>query len=188
MAHRPFAMAPSASSRSTLRRGLLAVGAGLAALALAACGFNVQTNQPYTPSEGVNADVGSYQAVPAVKVRNLMILTRTQGTGFLSASIGAAQPDEALTAVSATELNADGSDGAVLTVALTGPVVLGNNLVVLTDRAPITVTGPLQAGYTARVTLTFNKAGRVSIVAPVIDANTGPYATVSPPATTTSSS
>ena len=48
----------------------------------AACGFDVQTNQPYTPAEGVNYDVGN----PPVQVRNLMILSREDGVGFLSAT------------------------------------------------------------------------------------------------------
>jgi hypothetical protein len=175
----PFGRLPI---RSALRRALAAGGAGLAALALASCGFDAQTNKAYTPSEGVNADVGTYQTEPAVKVRNLMILSRAEGSGFLSASLTAATTGEALTSASATALNADGSDGAALTVKLPDPVSLGSNLVVLTDRAAITVTGAMTPGYTARITLSFSKAGQLTIVAPIVDANQGPYATVSPSA------
>ncbi len=183
MALRQNVLAPSAATRAVARRGLLAAGAGLAALALAACGFNVQTNKPYPPSEGVNADVGVYDNAPAVKVRNLMILSRAADTGFLSASLVAAQSGEALTGVSATALNADGSDGAVLTVTQPNPVGLGTNLVVLTDRAPITVTGKMVAGYTARITLTFSKAGQLTTVATIVDATQPQFATVTPLAT-----
>ena len=188
MAHRPNASAPSTPTRSVLRRGLVALGVGFAALALGACGFNVQTNKPYPPSEGVNSDVGTVGTEPAVKVRNLMILTRTDGSGFLSASLAAAQSGETLSGASATALNADGSDGAVLTVTVASPVELGTNLVVLTDGSPITVTGKMTAGYTARITLTFSKAGQLTVVAPIVDAAQAPYATVSPAAATASPS
>jgi len=144
----------------------------------AACGMEVQTTNPYTPADGINADVGEQGQV---KVRNLMILSRADGQGFLSASLVADQRD-ALTAVSAVPVKADGSDGTPLAVSIPDPVALGNNtLVVLTDRAPITLTGPdLKAGLEVKVVLQFATAGQLSLTIPVLNGNQRIYQTVSP--------
>jgi hypothetical protein len=54
-------------------------------------------------------------------------------------------------------------------------------MIVLTDGTPITVRSPdLVAGLTARLTLTFAKAGEVTVVVPVMDGNEPVYATISP--------
>jgi len=49
-----------------------------------ACGFNVQTNQPYTPGEGISVDAGD-PATPnkVVHVRNLMIISWGPGEGIV---------------------------------------------------------------------------------------------------------
>jgi hypothetical protein len=152
-------------------------------LTVAACGFNLQTNHPYTPSQGVNADIGGYNGV---KIRNLMILSRKTGQGFLSGTLYSGQPD-ALTSVSGNAIKSDGSDGGQLTTNLSTPVILGNGSVtVLTDRAPIRVLGAdLQAGLTARLTLQFRTAGSATLIVPVVDANQPEYATVRPQASPT---
>ena len=50
----------------------------------------------------------------------------------------------------------------------------------LTDSAPITISSPdLAAGQTARLTLTFAKAGEVTVLVPVMDGNEPQYATIS---------
>ena len=80
------------TSRARAPRTLVATLLGTALLLLmSACGMDAQTAQPYTPAEGVNANVGP--AGEWVQVRNLMILSREDGTGYLSASIVAQERD-----------------------------------------------------------------------------------------------
>jgi hypothetical protein len=143
--------------------------------------MNMQTLNPYTPAEGVNFDVGS------VHVRNVMILSRTPGEGFLSASMISNDRD-ALLSVSGTAIKADGTDGAPLTVTLPDPVAVGSNsMVVLTDRPLITVKSPdLEEGLVARLVFRFSTAGEVTTTAPVVDADQPAYATITPSPTPSS--
>ena len=168
------------------RTGVAWVLATCLVVAGAGCGMNAQTLQPYTPAEGVNVDVGGQGEV---QVRNLMILTRTPGEGFLSATLTATQPDT-LTRVSGTAAKADGSDGAPLAVTLAGPVQIEpGRPVVLTDQPFITVRSPdLKAGLKATLVLRFGTAGEVSIQVPVVDGNQHEYKTVTPPAASPSPS
>jgi hypothetical protein len=145
-------------------------------LLLTACGFNVQTNLPYTPADGVNLSVGS------VQVRNLMILSPAEGEGWVSASMSSPEQD-ALVGVSGKLITTDGAEGASLTATIPDPVALGNGTaVVLTDRPSfITVKADgLKAGMTVELTLEFSTAGQTTLRVPVIDANHPYYATVSP--------
>ena len=164
------------AGRSALRHGvkgralrtgaslLLAVGLVLSA---AACGMNVQTNRPYTPSDGVNVDVGD-PANPnkVVHVRNLSIISWAPGEGVVSGSIVTADRDS-LTAVSGTPIKVDGSEGVPFTGTIPSTVTVANGLqVVLTDQPPIIVKSPdLKAGLDAIVTLQFENAGEVTTVA-----------------------
>ena len=168
-----------------LRNGatlLLAIGLVLFA---AACGMNVQTNRPYTPSDGVNVDVGD-PANPnkVVHVRNLSIISWAPGEGVVSGSIVTADRDS-LTAVSGTPIKADGSEGAPFTGTIPSTVTVANGLqVVLTDQPPIIVKSPdLKAGLDAIVTLQFENAGEVTTRAPIVDGNIGPYVSLKPSAT-----
>jgi hypothetical protein len=144
-------------------------------LTAAACGMNVQTLNPYTPAEGVNFDVGG------VNLRNVMVLSRTEGEGFLSASLTASEADS-LVSVTGTAMKSDGSEGAPLTVTLPAPIEIPpGGLVVLTDGPLIEVTSAdLQSGLVAKLVLTFSKAGEVTTNAPVVDAEQPAYATISP--------
>ncbi|MBM7798304.1 hypothetical protein JOE57_001225 [Microlunatus panaciterrae] len=152
-------------------------------LTAVACGFDVQTLQPYTPSDGLNADAGG------VKIRNLMLLSHADGEAILSGSLVAYDRD-ALNSVSGTVVKADGTDGSSLTSSMANPVGLGNGvLVVLTDRAPIVLKGAdLKPGLEAKLVLTFSRAGEVKLTVPVVDANLPSYQTVSPAPSATPSS
>ena len=111
------------TSRARAPRTLVATLLGAALLLLvSACGMDAQTTQPYTPAEGVNANVGP--AGKWVQVRNLMILSREDGTGYLSASI-VAQERDAMTAVAGKPFTPDGTAGTPFTVTLPDPVGLG---------------------------------------------------------------
>jgi hypothetical protein len=154
-------------------------------LVVGACGFNVQTNRPYTPSEGVNADVGD-PANPndVVHLRNLAIISWTPGEGVVSGSIVTAGRDS-LTAVSGVPIKADGSEGVPFTGTIPSTVAVANGLqVVLTDQPPIIVKSPdLMPGLDAIVTLQFQNAGEVTMRAPIVDGNEGQYVSLKPSAT-----
>lgn len=148
-------------------------------LTAGACGFNAQTLQPYTPSDGVNLDVGEGEDL--VKVRNLLLISHEPGKAILSGSLVSGGQD-ALVGLSGTGLAEGNKDGAALEASVPNPVALGNNtMVVLTDRAPITVTGPdLKPGHEAKLVLQFSKAGDVKVTVPILDATDSAYKTVSP--------
>lgn len=145
-------------------------------LVLTACGFNVQTNLPYTPADGVNTEVG------AVQIRNLMVLSKTDGEGFLSASISSSQNDS-LTGVSGTVIKSDGSTGATLTATIPSAVTLnaGAAVVLTNEPAFITLKGDgITPGLTVDLTLQFSSAGATTLRVPVVDADHPYYVTVSP--------
>lgn len=173
-------------ARNRAHRSLVATLLGLALLTfMSACGMNAQTLQPYTPAEGVNFNVGP--TGKWVQVRNLMILSRGDGEGFVSASIVADERD-ALTAVAGKPFKADGSDGSPFQVTLPDPVGLTPDvLVVLTDREFITVkSDDLVVGGDAELTLTFSTVGEYTVRVPVVDADQSTYESVSPSPTPSS--
>lgn len=147
--------------------------------------MHVQTTRPYQPAEGVNADVGD-PATPnkVVHVRNLSIITWAPGDGVVSGSIVTADRD-ALTGVSGTPIKVDGTEGAPFTGTIPSTVTLANGLqVVLTGQPPIIVKSPdLMPGLDAIVTLQFENAGEVTVRAPIVDGNTGPYVSLKPSTT-----
>jgi hypothetical protein len=152
---------------------LLSLGLVLAATG---CGFQVQTNNPYTPADGVNFDVGS------VKIRNLTIVSKTKGEGFFAGSLISPDPDE-LVSITGTATKPDGTEGPQFTADISTPVTVNNNKwVILTDRPSlITVKSPeLEQGLTAKLLLTFRTAGEVTTFATVVDGNIPQYATISP--------
>lgn len=173
------------SSRARAPRTLVATLLSALLLLVSACGMDAQTSQPYTPAEGVNADVGP--AGKAVQVRNLMILSREDGTGYLSASI-VAQDRDAMTAVAGYPYKLDGAEGTPFTVTLPNPVGLSEDaLVVLTDRELIELKSPeLVVGADAQVTLTFSSAGELTIRVPIVDADQPDYASITPSPTPSS--
>ena len=172
-------------SRARAPRTLVATLLSALLLLVSACGMDAQTSQPYTPAEGVNADVGA--AGKAVQVRNLMILSREDGTGYLSASI-VAQDRDAMTAVAGYPYKLDGTEGTPFTVALPNPVGLSEDvLVVLTDRELIDLKSPeLVVGADAQVTLTFSSAGELTLRVPIVDADQPDYASITPSPTPSS--
>ena len=167
-------------------RAALAAAALAVVLPTAACGTDAQTLRPYTPSEGINFDVGD-QTKPdsVIHVRNLLVISRTPGDGIISASMVTLGRDS-LTGVSGVPYRADSSKGSPFTATVSTPVVLANNSqVVLTDINPfITVTGAsgLAAGLDADVTLTFATAGSITMRTTVVDGNLSPYSDITPSA------
>ena len=174
------------TSRARAPRTLVATLLGTALLLLmSACGMDAQTAQPYTPAEGVNANVGP--AGEWVQVRNLMILSREDGVGYLSGSLVAEERD-ALTAVAGHPFKLDASDGTAFKTTMPDPVGLSPGaLVVLTDRELIEVSSPdLIVGADAELTLTFSTVGEYTVRVPVVDADQPDYKSISPSPTPSS--
>jgi hypothetical protein len=146
-------------------------------LVSASCGFDVQTNRPYTPADGVNLDVG---ADGQVQVRNLLIISGEPGEGILSATIYATRPDQ-LVAVTGSADALDGN-GAPLTATLPAPItVRPQNYVELTELPPIVLrSNALEAGLTAQLTLEFRDAGQATIRVPVMAADISYYESIKP--------
>jgi hypothetical protein len=173
-------------ARTGRARAVLAAATLAAVLPAVGCGTGAQTLRPYTPSEGVNFDVGD-QTVPdsVIHVRNLLIISRSAGTGIVSATMVTSGRDT-LTGISGVPYRPDSSKGSAFTATLPGPLLLTNNAqVVLTDEQPlITISGAsgLAAGLDADVTLQFGKAGSVTTRTTVVDGNLPPYTGITPSA------
>lgn len=158
--------------------GLLLVGT--------ACGRNAQTLRPYTPGEGVNADVGDpADPTMVVHVRNLVVIAKEGGQGVLSASMVTGGQDS-LVGVSGNAVKGDGSQGAPLNATLSTPVALAPSTLVVLASDPATVitvrSADLAPGLVAVVTLQFEKAGEVTLRAPVVDGAEAQYASIAPSA------
>jgi hypothetical protein len=161
-----------ATQRSRTGRALGIVASLLMAPALAGCGMNVQSLQPYTPAHGVNADQG------AIKVRNLLLIADGTGKGVVSASLVSAT-DDALSGIMATPQRADGSAGPALAVDQPNVPLPANKLVLLTGATPIKVSGAdLKPGLTAEVKLAFSSGAQVTLVAPVMDSTLAEYRSI----------
>lgn len=157
-----------------------AVVAALTVMVTAGCGFDVQTLQPYTAADGVNFTLGGGEK-PPLKVRNLFIIADDSGKGFVSASMIVDGGSDTLRSITGVALDPNGKDAGAIAIATFPPVAIGSDrLVVLTDLAPISVSGPLKPGLEARLVLTFAASGAHTIVVPVVDAKDPVYAGVTP--------
>jgi hypothetical protein len=160
----------------------------LGLLLVAGCGMDAQTSKPYTPSEGINVDVGDpAQNNLVVHVRNLLVIAKAPGQGVLSASLVTNDRDS-LTKVSGNPIKLDSSDGAPFTVTLPNAVSIANGAeVVLTETPLILLNSPdLVPGLSAKITLQFENAGETTLTVPIEDGNQPQYASISPPAATPS--
>jgi len=169
---------PAGRTGTRAARALVAVLLSFGLLGLAACGFDAQTSQPYTPADGTNLDVG---ADNQLKVRNLVVISRGKGEGIVSASILSGTGDR-LTSVRVVPSPLDGSPGPAVAAKIAKPVELpAGVLVVLTNGPLLTVEAPqLDAGLAASVALTFEQAGEVVMNCPVVDGTLSPWDKVSP--------
>jgi hypothetical protein len=168
----------TAGVRSRPRWAALLVLLGL--LLTAGCGMDVQTTKPYTPAEGVNTEVTTGNYANAVHVRNLLIISKTKGTGILSGSLVCGGSD-ALTGVSGKAIKTDGSDGAAITASMTTVPLANGTLKVLTNGPLITVSSPdLAPGLDAVVTLQFKNAGATTLRVPVVSGDQPQYTSITP--------
>lgn len=169
------------SSTRRRRRAASTFVAGLGvSLLLTGCGFNMQTLQPYTPAHGVNVDVAAGEAGRQLKVRNLLVVSDAEGQGILSASIVSPVADR-LVKVEGNARRADNTVGAPLTFSGSAVEFRPNQIAVLTDGDPYTVTSPdLKPGLLVDLTLTFESGAQASAQAPVMSYEDPIYSSFSP--------
>jgi len=168
-----------AGGRSARALAALLLSLGLVSLGTG-CGFDAQLLKPYTPADGTQVDVG---ADGAVKIRNLVVISRSEaGPGIISATVVSSIPEQ-LTSLTVAPQKLDGTLGAPAEASLATPLRLEPGVLqVLTDRQPlITVESPeLQAGAAATITMQFAESGEVVLNAPVVDGTIPPWSTISP--------
>lgn len=147
----------------------------VAALALAlplmtGCGFDVATDQVYTPAVGMNDRSGE------VDVLNALIVADGEGSGVFVAGLSnndLDNPDEL------TGVQIDGGQ-----VAESEPIEIaqGGYVNLATIEAPIVVTGEaIESGAFVLAALQFANAEAITIRIPVV-AQEGPYADITVPA------
>ena len=145
----------------TLRRSIAAAAVVVAAPVLASCGFDYQTDQVYTPSEGVIDRSGN------VDVLNAMIVSGEDGSGTLVAGLvnNDTEDSDTLSEVSGAE-----EDLTVTVENAGGPVEIpADGLVQLADEGSFAVTGDqIQPGMFVTLKLTFENAGSVTLDVPVV--------------------
>ncbi|MDO5500246.1 MAG: hypothetical protein Q4F67_11275, partial [Propionibacteriaceae bacterium] len=156
---------------------------------LSACG-TPQTLVPYTPAEGVNAEtlriggpVDPSRGEVPLKVRNLLIVSQPgSNSGFLSGAIAAPENRaDQLVNVEGQVIGADGREGEAIQPISANLELPQNQLVVLTDGAPLQVQAPeLTPGLVAQLTLNFRDSEPVEIQVPIVDASKSAYEGLQP--------
>ena len=149
------------SARSPRLRSAAATLFAATAFALAGCsgtGVDAQTNQQYQAGVGANLRTGQ------VQLYNTLAVDNGDGTATVSAVIvNTSDETQKLDAVSAST-----ADGTTLE-SQTAPAIIGPGDSFNTGPAgTIVLTGGAEAGDYVTLTLAFNRAGDVSIEAPVV--------------------
>ena len=123
---------------------------------LTSCGFDLATDRPYTPGQGVNAREGQVKLLSAVVVA----AQPNEGTFIVTLANGS-EDDVALSGVS----------GADLEVTDFEPIeVAPGEALNLADGGGILVTGDFDAGVVLPLTLTFGDGSTTKLDAPVVPA------------------
>ncbi len=160
------------SSSQAFRRIALAGATVALSIVAAGCGagFGAQTQQPYQPSEGTNADSGK------IAVRNLLVVSSEDGKGELhGAVINSGKTDDTLTAITA-EAPEPGAQAATsgeqTTVKIEGvkqtDLKAGTSVTFPpAEGAAVAVTGA-KPGQMIKVTITFGQAGPITTSIPVL--------------------
>lgn len=157
-----------------VRRSIAVAAAVLAVPALSSCGFDAQTNQPYTPTIGV------YSKDSTVEVLNAVVVVggSTPSKGTVVATLVNSDMDEAdaLTGVSGS----GESQNATFQIEGGRVEIPADGLVDLSDTGAVTLQGgdsDLTPGLLVPVTFSFERAASVTLKLPVV-LNDGPYAEV----------
>ncbi len=168
-------------------RILAAAAIAALALGLSSCA-TPQTLKPYTPAEGVQADVPSTDAVQGtnevpLKIRNLMIVAQPDAnSGFVSGAFIAPidRSDKLVSIEGRTFTHTNAEAGTIAKVQANRELPAGQ-LIRLTDGAPLQVSAsPLTPGLIAELTLVFEGSKPQTLRVPIVDATKEDFATYSP--------
>jgi hypothetical protein len=153
----------------TLRRKLAVAAAVLVSPLVASCGFNVATDQVYTPGVGVNERAGS------VDVLHALVVSGAEGSGTVIAGL-ANNDQETPDAL----MGVTGSSGTQVTPGSPVEIPAGG-FVQLANETPISIEGQeITAGSFVTVTFEFERAQSVTVEVPVVE-RTGDYAEIPVP-------
>lgn len=151
-----------------LRRSLATATAVLAlALPLSSCGFNYATQRDYTPGAGTNDRSGDVDILSAV------VVSGTEGSGTLIASLSNGLTDEAstLTAVTGKRVatTEDAEESPVETAEFEPVEVPAGGIVNFAEPArDITLSGDFSAGNFLELTFEFESGQRTTMSVPVV--------------------
>ena len=156
------------ATSSCFRRRIAAAAVVVIAPGLAACGvsFGAQTDQPYTPSDGVSARGGE------VDVLNALIVSDTPGTGRLIAGLSNENTSASDTL---TGVRGAGEDQSVTFSPAGGSTTIpAGGLLQLADpdAANVVVKGSpdlVKAGAFVRLTISFQNAQEATLNVPVLE-------------------
>jgi len=161
---------------STMKQALAGVVA-VAAMTLSGCSFATLTS--YTPAVGVQTDQSG------LKIRNLLIVANDAGKGVVSGSVLSADGDQ-LTGISGVALKPDNTNGGTLKASPVNLMIPAGDLINLT-KSSFNVSSPsLKPGLLASLTLTFSKAGAVTLQVPVVDSTDPDFTSVPVPSASAS--
>lgn len=160
------------TSSQAFRRIALAGASVALTVAATGCGagFDAQTQQPYQPSEGTNANSGT------VAVRNMLVLADEEGKGELHAAVvNSGKTDDSLTAITAVapdpgaQAATSGEQSTVKIENVKETALKAGAAISLppAEGTAVTVTGA-KPGQMIKVTITFANAGPITTSIPVL--------------------
>jgi hypothetical protein len=150
------------------------------------CGFNPTQKDAPPPTvqtevrgAGVNMNVGS--GSQELFVRNLLVISRAHGSGFLSGSIHSDSSDS-LQKVDGTVVTDSTKPNKPIRVKMSNSVsVGGGKLVKIENHTAIRLSSPdIHPGLAAKLRLTFKHAGSKQIDVPIVDGHNTMYRSVRP--------
>ncbi|HET7736040.1 MAG TPA: hypothetical protein VFK52_08710 [Nocardioidaceae bacterium] len=145
---------------TTLRTRLTQVALVLAVPALAACStnFGAPTDQDYIPARGVNERSGD------VDVLNVVVVSDTDGRGTVVASlVNGTDEDDTLTGVTVA-----GSEAEIADARQNAAIPAGGSANLATAGAVTASSAEIEGGRFVEVVFTFQRAGTVTVEAPVV--------------------
>lgn len=160
-------------------RALAALAAALV-LGVAGCA-TPQTLIPYNQAEGVTMSESVDGTTVPLKIGNLLLVTTGKTDGFIAGTLVSPQQDK-LVEVAGNPFHDGEGAGQPFDSARPNVTLPKYKMVNLLD-SNLTVSSPdLMAGYTAELTLTFEKAGQIKVTVPVVDGDKADYESYRPEA------
>ena len=160
-------------------RAVTAAAAATLVLGLAGCASTPQTLIPYNQAEGVTMSEPIDGSTVPLKIGNLLVVTTGDTEGFIAGTLVSPQQDK-LVEVAGNPLH-DGEGAGQPFDSLRPDVTLPTGRMVNLLDSNLTVSSPdLEAGHTAELTLTFEKAGQVKVKVPVVDGEKADYESYRP--------